>query len=255
MLSSLVRQMLYYPTPLLLEEPLPPYAADAEEIWLDGPGGHRLHGLYWPAANDRPTILFFHGNAQSVYEWALVREDLAAMDCGLLLVDYPGYGKCGGEPNEESLYAAGRAWLAWLAEQVGPRKIILFGKSLGGGVVGEIAQHHFLLGIVLESTFRSIAHVAQQLFPMLPADPELTGERYATIEKIANFRAPLLIVHGKRDELIPYAEAEGLFAAANEPRQLYSVPGAGHNDVSISAGPDYGEILRAWLDGLSTDAK
>jgi len=255
MLSSLVRQLLYYPTPLLLEEPLPPYASDAEEVWLAGPTGKRLHGLYWPAANDRPTILFFHGNAQSVYEWALVREDLASMDCGLLLVDYPGYGKCGGEPSEEALYAAGRAWLSWLAEQVGPRKIILFGKSLGGGVVGEIAQFHFVRGIILESPFRSIAHVAQQLFPMLPTNPELTAERYATIEKLANFRAPLLLVHGKRDELIPFAEAEGLFAAANEPRQLYGVPGAGHNDVSLSAGPDYGETLRAWLDGLPAVGK
>lgn len=251
MLSSLVRQMLYYPTPLLREEPLPPYAADAQEVWLDGRDGSRLHGLYWPADEGRPTILFFHGNAQSVYEWALVREDLAAMDCGLLLVDYPGYGKCGGKPHEEALYAAGRAWLAWLVDRVGPTKIILFGKSLGGGVVGEIAQHHYLLGIMLESTFRSVAHVAEQLFPMLPANPELTTERYANIEKLANIHVPVLIIHGQRDELIPYAEAEGLFAAANEPKQLYTVPSAGHNDVSISAGPAYGDTLRAWLDSIT----
>jgi hypothetical protein len=132
--------------------------------------------------NDRPTILFFHGNAHSVYEWARVREDLASMDCGLFLVEYTGYGKCGGEPSEEALYAAGRAWLSWLAEQVGPGKSFCSANRWAAAWSGKSRSsfctgHHPRIDLPLDR------HVAQQLFPMLPTNPELTAELYATIEK------------------------------------------------------------------------
>jgi fermentation-respiration switch protein FrsA (DUF1100 family) len=251
MFDDLVRQFLYYPVRLADDAPLPYYAKDAREVRMDAADGNRIHGLYWPAAAGRPTILFLHGNAQSVFEWALIREEFHPLDCGLFLIDYPGYGKSTGTPSEAALYAAGRAALAWLAgEAVPASRTVVFGKSLGGGVTGEIAQGAEVLGVVLESTFRSIPSVVARLLPMVPAGAVFRAERYDTASKIGNLRAPVLVIHGTDDELIPVAEGKALFDLAHEPKRLYLVPGAGHNDVSMVAGDAYGRTLRAWLDGL-----
>jgi len=253
MLDELIQRFLYYPERLPADAPLPVYARGAREVFLDAADGNRVHALVWPAAPGRPTILFLHGNAQSVFEWALVREDLADLDCGLFLLDYPGYGKSTGRPTEASLYAAGRAALAWLAgEGVPPARTVVMGKSLGGGVAGEIAQDADLAGVVLESTFRSIPHVLARLLPMIPAGVEFKGERYDTAAKIGKIRAPVLVVHGTRDDLIPVEEGRALYELAREPKALYLVPGAGHNDVAMVAGPEYGRTLREWLDGIAT---
>jgi len=257
MIENLVRRFLYYPVKIQPNAPLPKYARDAKEIWFDGLDGKKMHGLYWPAPEGRPTILFFHGNAQSVYEWALVREDLALMECGLFLIDYPGYGKSGGVPSEKSLYSAGHGALSWLVSEAGVQKyrIILFGKSLGGGVATEVAKIHRLMGMVLESTFRSIPRVAQRLLPMIPANAVLRYERYDSISRIPHIKIPLLVIHGTRDELIPVEEGKALYEAANEPKELFLVEGAGHNDVSMAAGVEYALHLRQWLDSLKEGEK
>jgi len=250
MIEKLVRQFLYYPTKLAENQPPPYYAGNAEEVWIDCDDGNRIHGLYWPASEGRPTILFFHGNAQSVYEWCLIMGELAPAECGLLLVDYPGYGKSTGEPNEQALYAAGRGCLTWLEEQgIGLGDIVIQGKSLGGGVTAEIAQGLALRGVIFESTFRSVPAVVSRLLPFLPADAQFKSESYNSIDKIGNIIAPVLVIHGTNDELIPVEEGKALFDKANEPKQLYLVEGAGHNDVSMVAGESYGRTIKQWLDG------
>lgn len=250
MLEKLVKAFLYHPTVLRKDAPLPPYVEGAEEVWLDAADGNSIHGLHWPAPEGRPTILFLHGNAQSVFEWALISHELGPLNCGLLLIDYPGYGKSSGAPTEEGLYASGHAALGFLERDGSENQIIVFGKSLGGGVASKIVQGRKVRGLILESTFRSIPHVARNLLPMLPVGAVLKSERYETIERIARIESPLLVIHGTRDELIPMAEGEAIFETAPEPKDLYLVNGAGHNDVSYAAGAEYSIRLREWLDGL-----
>jgi len=250
MLESLVRAFLYHPTVLEPGTPLPPYVRGATEVWFEAADGNRIHGLHWPAPAGRPTILFLHGNAQSVFEWALISQELEPLKCGLLLIDYPGYGKSNGSPHEEGLYAAGRGALAWLTNEAGvlERQVVVFGKSLGGGVATEIAQDREVLGVVLESTFWSVLHVACWLLPMLPVGAILRSERYESIARVDRLRAPVLVIHRTRDELIPPAEGQALYEAAPDPKELYLVKGAGHNDVSWIAGSEYGDRLRRWLE-------
>ena len=252
-MEKLVQKFLYYPQTLAQNAPLPSYAADAQEAFIYSARGDLIHGLYWPAPEGRPTILFFHGNAQTVFEWALIREEFAAMECGLLLIDYHGYGKSSGRPYESALYAAGREAYDWLVKHVEleESQILVFGKSLGGGVTCEIVQDKKPLGVILESTFRSIPSVARRLIPLLPAESIIKSEVYDSISKIVNIQVPVLVVHGTNDELIPFSEGQALFEAANEPKEFYEVPGAGHNDVSMIAGAAYGLRLRQWLDGLA----
>lgn len=231
---------------------------------MNAADGNEIHGLYWPPPTDRaddgadegagrrPTVLFLHGNAQTVFEWAMVRADLQVLGAGMLLIDYPGYGKSRGIPTEESLYAAGRAALAWLVEvRATPlADIVVFGKSLGGGVATELCVDAEVRGLVLESTFCSVLAVARRMVPFIPESLGFKSERYPSIERMARITAPVLVIHGDRDALIPVRQGRELYDRANEPKQLYVVKGAGHNDVASTAGPDYGARIRDWLDSL-----
>lgn len=249
-IEQLVRQNLYFPLHIKRETPIPPYIQGAREVWCKSDRGDEIHGLYWPPPQGRPTFLFLHGNAQSVYEWGLIYEELAQAEAGLLLIDYPGYGKSGGSPSEEGLYAAGRAALNWLIEDqhLDEKMIVVFGKSLGGGVATAIAQGRDVGGVILESTFRSISSVLSLLLPVVPPGAQLTGENYDSISRIEKIKAPILVIHGTEDELIPLAEGQALYERANQPKQLYLVQRATHNDVSLVAGLQYGIKLREWLD-------
>jgi len=249
MMERIVQRFLYFPERIAVDEPPPSYCGDVQEVWMESDASDRIHGLFWPAPKGRPTIAFFHGNAQAVYLWALVREDLAAMDCGMLLIDYPGYGKSSGRPTEQGLYASGRVALSWLNDrQIPNERIVVFGKSLGGGVSIEVARNRRLCGLVLESTFTSIPAVAARLLPMLPHSLIFSSERYASIEKVSAVSCPVLVIHGTSDKLIRVTEGKTLYENANPPKKLFLVEGAGHNNVALRAGTRYGATLRQWLD-------
>ena len=250
MLEKLVQKFLYYPTVLHQDVPVPSYAQGASEVFLNAADGNRIHALYWAPKPGRPTILFFHGNAQSVFEWALIHEDFREIDAGLLLVDYPGYGKSSGYPHETGLYHAGQAAYDWLVNdrKLDPKSMIVFGKSLGGGVATKIAADNSVGFLILESTFTSIPSVARKLLPIVPRDASFKKERYDSISRLPQIHVPVLVIHGTKDELIELEEGKKLFAAANEPKELFLVESAGHNDVSMVAGHQYGETIRRWID-------
>lgn len=253
-LENLARKFLYYPDRLPPDLPPPPWAEGAEEVWMECADGVRIHGLWWKDPEGAPVILFLHGNAQEVYSWSLVRKELEPLGCRLLLIDYRGYGKSAGQPHEKGLYLDGETALRWLDGRGVPLEdMVVFGKSLGGAVACEIAQGRSLRALVLESTFTSLASVARKLFPFLPRGVSL-GESYANLEKIGNARCPVLVIHGDRDELIPVEEGRELFRAAPEPKELYLVHGAGHNDVSLVAGGEYPRRISDFLErfGAST---
>jgi uncharacterized protein len=246
-LDSLARKFLYYPDRLPVDMPPPRWAGNAEEVWMECEDGVRIHGLWWAEPAGAPVILFLHGNAQEAYSWSLVHEELAPTGCRMLLIDFHGYGKSGGEPHEAGLYLDGKAALAWLQGRgVGDGDIVVFGKSLGGGVACEIMQYRGFRALVLESTFTSLRSVARRLFPLLPPRVPL-GEVYDSMSKLPNARCPILIIHGERDELIPVSEGLDLYEAAPEPKELFLVAGAGHNDVSMVAGPAYSRRISGFL--------
>ena len=246
-LEGLARRFLYHPDRLPRDMPPPRWAGGAEEVWMECDDGVSIHGLWWPEPQGAPVILFLHGNAQEAYSWSLVREELLPAACRMLLIDYHGYGKSEGKAHEAGLYLDGEAALRWLHERgIDDGSIVLFGKSLGGGVACELAQDRELKALVLESTFTSLASVARKLFPILPRGASL-GEVYDSLSKLARARCPVLVIHGERDELIPVEEGRRLYESAPEPKELYLVPGAGHNDVSLVAGPPYARRIAAFL--------
>ena len=165
----------------------------------------------------------------------------------ILLFDYRGYGRSEGACNEAGLRQDGRAARAWLARRarVNERDVVLFGRSIGGGVVVDLATDG-ARGLVLESTFTSLPDVAAYHYPWLPVRL-LMRNRFDSLGKIARYHGPLLASHGDADTTIPFALGRRLFDAANPPKQFYTIVGGDHNDMPP---PEYYNLLDRFIGNL-----
>jgi uncharacterized protein len=207
-------------------------AHGAEDAWFSAADGTRLHGWHLPHADPAAVVLFAHGNAGNV---SLQAESLRTLHdehhLSVMTFDYRGYGRSAGHPDEAGILQDARAARAWLAqrEQLPESEIVLLGHSLGGGVMIDLAANDGARGLVVASTFTSLPDVASAHAPFVPAR-WLMRNRLESIEKIGNYRGPLLIIHGDADEVIPYEQGLSLYQAANEPKAFVTKPGARHND-------------------------
>lgn len=216
----------------------------AETVWFTSADGTRLNGWYFASQSkpDTATIVFFHGNGGNISNVAWMGQRFAKHGFNVLLFDYRGYGASEGEASLESdLYADGDAAVAFLMKEKAARleQIVLYGHSLGTAVVADVASRGNYGAVVLESGFSSASSVANTALPWLPGFLHFLGKnRFESGRKLAQVRAPVLITHGDPDHTIPTSEAQLLFAAANQPKKLLIVPGAGHV-VFGSAGERY----------------
>jgi hypothetical protein len=226
---------------------------EAEELAITTEDGVGIHAWFLPARERRVSLLFLHGNAGNASHRLPNAAMLAAHGADVLLIDYRGYGLSEPVmPDEEGVYADARAGLAWLTEERGipDREIVVFGRSLGGAVAVEIARGRPLAGLVLESTFTSVADVSKSLWG-LPLRFWL-AEKLASIDKIREVTCPILFFHGDRDRLVPMQLGQRLFDAAPEPKNFEIVRGAGHNDVVQVGGTAYLNRFDQFLAGVAT---
>jgi fermentation-respiration switch protein FrsA (DUF1100 family) len=202
-----------------------------QDVTLASADGTPLHAWWLPGAGSPGAMLYCHGNGANLSHRgpALLRWQ-QELDLGVLIFDYPGYGKSGGSPTEAGCYAAADAAYDWLTQEqrVQPEQILLFGNSLGGGGAMELASRRPHRALVLARTFTSAPDVAQSIYPWLPAR-WLMRNRFDNLAKIGSCRRPIFIAHGTADGLIPFALGERLFAAANEPRCFHRMDGFDHN--------------------------
>jgi fermentation-respiration switch protein FrsA (DUF1100 family) len=248
MWTPIVDSLVYFPDRQLYGDP-GDVGLPFTDMAIPTEDGERLHAWWIPtrAPSARGHVLFFHGNAGNVSH--RLEHALALTGAGLdvLLVDYRGYGQSTGRPSEEGLYRDARASLAAVRSggQVDPARVVYMGESLGGAVALHLAIETPPLALVLQSAFTSLRDIAREHYPA--ALSGLAGDAYPSVQRIAALRAPVLIVHGDRDDIVPVAHARALFAAAPEPKRLHVVPGAGHNDLVDRMGAAYGTEVAAWL--------
>jgi fermentation-respiration switch protein FrsA (DUF1100 family) len=247
-LQRIVSSFIYYPDPHWIVTPAE-LGLEAEEVLLSPEAGVRLHAWFFPHLQPLATLLFCHGNAGNVSHRLENVYHLLRSGFQVLLFDYRGYGHSSGEPSEAGLYRDAAAAWAHLVKRgdTADTPRIIFGRSLGGAVAVELATRVQADGLVVESTFTSIRTLARLVFP-LPL-PELPV-KYDSLSKVAGITMPLLAIHGKRDELIPYADGQLLFEAAPEPKVWYPIPGAGHNDTYVVGGQAYFQRLAAFANEL-----
>jgi uncharacterized protein len=192
--------------------------------------------------------MYLHGNAGNVTHRFLQIREITAAASSVLMLDYRGYGKSGGSPNEHGLYADADAAYQYLLDRgYGTRQIILQGESLGTAVAVDLASRKDCGGIVLEAAFTSGRDVANTVLPVIGP---LLFRGLDSKSKIAKVRAPVLFFHGDRDEIIPLKLGRALFNAAPQPKSFWEVRGAGHNDLVETAGPSYREKLTEFYEQL-----
>ncbi|MGH2699492.1 MAG: alpha/beta hydrolase [Actinomycetota bacterium] len=242
-------RFIYFPAGEITATP-----ADAglefEDVTFDTEDGLSLHGWWVPGGERSATLLWFHGNAGNLSDRVGLLELLHhELDIGVFVFDYRGYGSSEGKPSEEGLYADARTALEATEARAGvrPEEIVLFGQSLGAAVAVELASAHPVRGVVLEAAFTSIPEMARHHYGYLPVWPFLkTG--FDSETRIARIDAPLLMLHGENDDIVPIDMGRRVYDAANEPKKFSLVEGAGHNDVYLTA--DYITTLRGFLEAL-----
>ena len=182
-----------------------------------------------PAKAGMPTILYFHGNAGEIGDRPLRFNYYHSRGFGVAYVSYRGYGGSTGAPSEAGLITDATAAYDWLIiKGVEPRTIVLLGESLGSGVAVQLAAKREVGALALEAPYSSTVEVAAKIYWWLPVHA-LMKDQFKSIDFIAAVVAPLLIIHGEEDELIPVEFGKRLFAAANHPKELEVVPGFGHD--------------------------
>jgi fermentation-respiration switch protein FrsA (DUF1100 family) len=214
----------------------PPNGISVTDLDLTSADGTKLHGWWSTPPGWKPAdgaVIFFHGNGGNLSSrGSYIPLFQKHLKTGVLLVDYPGYGRSQGSPSEAGCYASGDAAYDWLVDtqSVPASRIILVGGSLGGGIATDLAARRPHRALVLVSAFTSFPDQAQTLYPWLPAR-WLVRNKFNNLAKLSTVTGPVFVAHGTQDGLIPFAMSERLFAAASEPKRHFAMEGIGHTDL------------------------
>lgn len=245
------RMMIYFPQRGLEATP-DSIGLDYEDVYLTASDGTRIHGWHIPGRSG-VTLLWFHGNAGNIshrLDNILILNQ--RLGVSVLVIDYRGYGLSEGKPSEKGLYMDAEAAFGYLIDEHGleaERDVVLFGRSLGVGVAVEMGTRYKVKGVILESGFTSIREMAESSGSPLPIPLALTlfEARYDSLSKIGRVESPVMVLHGDRDDTVPYWMAEKLYASASEPKTLYRIRGASHNDTVYIGGEAYFDALRDFI--------
>jgi fermentation-respiration switch protein FrsA (DUF1100 family) len=236
------RKLMYFPDPTRI----PPVQAglpQAEEVKLTSSDGEKLIAWHVPPREDKPVVLYFHGNAGALdvrvgrFHW------LIADGIGLVALSYRGYGGSSGSPSEEGLIRDAVTAYNFAVTRYQPARLVLWGESLGTAVAIALAAGHKVSSLILDAPFTSAADVGAAAYPFLPVR-WLIKDPFHSDRRIAQVKAPILVLHGERDRVVPIRFGERLFALANEPKRMVRFPTGTHVDLD-----DHGaiEAVKAFL--------
>lgn len=224
-----------------------------ESLQLETEDGMRLHAWFIPAAQTGPAVLFFHGNAGNISHRLDSIRIFHTLDLDVFIFDYRGYGRSTGKPSEQGVYRDAEAAWRHLTETRGidPHRIILFGRSLGSAVAAWLGARTRPGAVILESPFTSVPDMAAKLYPLAPVRL-LVRLEFNTLAVVQDIHAPLLVLHSRQDEIIPFSHGKKIYEAARESKRFIELRG-GHNDGFIVTGDAYVYGLRAFIDEYLTE--
>ena len=239
------RKLIYFPDRTRVLPAELGLAGVAERV-LKTPDGERLIVWYAKAKPGEPTLLYFHGNGGALnlradrFRW-LTRDGF-----GLLGLSYRGYGGSTGNPTETGMLLDAAAAYDFAAARFPAQRIVLWGESLGTGVAVALAAERPIAGLILDAPFTSLADIGASAYPFIPVR-WFIKDSFRSDERIGRVKAPLLVLHGEMDSIVPVRFGEKLFALANEPKQMVRFPAGGHVNLD-----DHGAAapVRTFLNGL-----
>jgi len=223
-----------------------------EDVYFETSDGVRLNGWFVPGPGPE-VMIWFHGNGGNIsHRVHNLRRFHDELGVSVFIFDYREYGRSGGSVSEEGTYRDAEAALIYVRSRTGQPAagIIYFGRSLGAAIAVELALKAPPRALILESPMTSIREMARQVMPYLPVGFLIKTE-YDSLSKIGKIYLPLFILHGDRDDVVPFGQGRRLFEAANRPKEFYTIHGASHNDTYVVGGPAYWEAWRKFLKGLA----
>lgn len=242
--------MVFYPHAELNASPAD-WGMAYEDVEITTEDKLKLHGWFIPVEAANQVVLFFHGNAGNISHRGGSLEIFHQLGLSTLIVDYRGYGRSEGSVSEQGFYRDARAAWQYLIEDKGyqNREIIIFGRSLGGAVASHLAAEVESRALILESSFTSVRDMAHHAMPIIS---RLVYLRYNfdTESIIKRVRSPLLLMHSREDEIVPYPLGQKLFEAANNPKYNFEMQGD-HNGGFITSQPGYGQAISQFLHHTS----
>jgi pimeloyl-ACP methyl ester carboxylesterase len=241
------RSLMYFPE-TIHTAPAQAGLPEAEEVALTAPDDVHVIAWHVPPANDKPVIVYFHGNGGALRYRVERFRRLIADGIGLLALEYRGYGGLGGSPSERGLIADAEAAYGFAAAHYPPQKLVLWGESLGSGVAVAIAAEKPVGRVILEAPFTSAEAVGAEHYWYMPVRL-LMKDQFRSDQRIGKVTAPLLILHGAQDRIVPYALGERLFDLANKPKHIVRFLDGGHEDLDANGALDaVGRFLAGDLD-------
>jgi len=247
-LQSLVEHLLYYPMRYPQGDWDAQVGTGAQDVWLTTKDRIRLNAWWFPKAQAAFVTLFLHGNAGNVTHRIDHAHAIRCAGSAILVLDYRGYGKSQGRPTEAGLYLDAEAAYGELIERgYTANRIVLQGESLGAAVAAELACRRSCAGLVLESPFASLSRMAGTVLPVVGA---VIAHGFDTDKRITRVKAPLLVIHGDADEIVPFSQGQAVFKLANQPKTFWKVSGAHHNNLLYVAGNEYLARLRSFYRSI-----
>ena len=197
-------------------------AVDVENVKIQTLDGLSLNGWFYEKdLQNLKTLVFFHGNAGTLDNRIYKLNHFRDIDINFLIIAWRGFSGNEGKPTEEGLYIDGRSTVNWIINKgVKEENIILYGESLGTGIATEIAQNKKYGGLILETPFTSMVAAAKNFYPYLPVSI-LLKDRYENDKKIENINMPIMVLHGKKDTIVPFAMGQKIFEISKEPKYSY----------------------------------
>jgi fermentation-respiration switch protein FrsA (DUF1100 family) len=244
---SLINQFVYRPDATFAPDGFNPthLSLAYEEIAMQTADGLTLSGWYLSAPQAQHALLYCHGNAGDIRDWVHAAPPFVEAGCSLLIFDYRGYGRSQGKPSEEGLYLDGKAAWNWLSARAEEEELpaSILGKSLGSAVAIQAAIDLAPSSLILDSAFTSMREVVAESASWIP-NP-MIPRLYESLDKVSQIICPTLVIHGRRDTLVPLTMGQRLYDTLTCPKALCVIEQAEHND--ISAFPEYHHQIMAFM--------
>jgi uncharacterized protein len=254
-LRLLENRFIFFPEKVSSKTPLPSTPGFiVESIWLQSGDGVRVNGWLITSQGQNPsartTVLYLHGNAGSMFDRIERLVSLAAQGFCVLAIDYRGYGWSDGSPSEAGLYLDAAAAYNFLVQQkhVDPGTLFFYGESLGTAVAIELALDHPSGGLILESPFTSFEEIGKAHYFFIPGFVyHFMSNDWNSLDRIRRLKIPKFIVHGDRDQVVPFSQGQRLFEAALPPKTFYPIHGAAHMECLELGGGELMDRLKAFV--------
>lgn len=224
---------------------------DYEEVLFSSTDGTRLSGWFVPAKESQATILFCHGNTGNISNELPPLKMYHTLGFSMFFFDYRGFGHSEGVPSEKGIERDAEAAMQYLlkVKKIPLKQIIILGRSFGGSVAAPLAVRYPAKALMLEATFTSLKDMGEKRYPIFPVDL-LLRERYDSIHKIAKISSPVLVVHSRNDEVIPFEQGQRLYAMAPEPKMFLEISGPHDNRNDLVSQATYRQGIQEFLTWL-----